>query len=103
MDTVDNLIQTVRREVSEYVRPSPNATAYYVENGEQHVFAVLSVPTSDPQRTSVVIMARLVDDFVVFESDKTNKPFYEAILQPGNSRQQIVLFFQRHPISALLT
>ncbi len=100
MDTVDNLIQTVRREVSEYVRPSPNATAYYVENGEQHVFAVLSVPTSDPQRTSVVIMARLVDDFVVIESDKTNKPLYEALLQAGIPREQIVLLYEGEQVPA---
>src|SRR6266851_2748482 len=101
MDTVDNLIQTVRHEVAEYVRPSPNATAYYLENGEQHVFAVLSVPTSDPQRTSVVIMARLVNDLILIESDKTNKPLYEALLQAGIPREQIVLLYEGEQVPSV--
>jgi XisI protein len=93
MDGIDKLIATVRHEVADYVRPSPSATAYDVENDEQHVFAVLSVPAKDPQKTSVVIMARVIDNLVLIESDKTNKPLYEALLQAGVPREQIVLAY----------
>jgi XisI protein len=93
MDRIDNLVATVQREVAEYVRPSPNATAYYVENNDQRVFAVLSVPTTDSQRASVVILARVVDNLVLIEADKTNKPLFEALLQAGVPREQIVLVY----------
>jgi hypothetical protein len=93
VDRVDNLVATVRHEVAEYVRPSPNATAYFVENADQHVFAVLSIPTKDPQKASVMIIARIVDNLVLIESDKTNKPLYEALLQAGIPREYIVLVY----------
>jgi XisI protein len=94
MDRIDNFAATVQHEVAEYVRPSPNATAYYVENPEQGIFAVLSVPTDDSQRTSVVIMARVVGRLVFIETDKTNKPLFEALLQAGIPREQIVLVYE---------
>lgn len=100
MDKVDNLLMTVQHEVADYVRPSPNATAFFVENAEQHVFAVLSVPTNDPQKTSVVVMARVIDNLVLIESDKTNKPLVEALLQAGVPREQIVLVYEGEQIPA---
>ena|SRR5260221_13498567 len=100
MDKVDNLLATVQREVAEYVRPSPNATAYYVENPADHTFAVLSVPTKDPQKASVVIMARVVDNLVLVVSDKTNKPLYKALLQAGIPRNEILLVYEGEQRSA---
>ncbi|MBX3083924.1 MAG: XisI protein [Anaerolineae bacterium] len=100
MDKVDNLLMTVQHEVADYVRSSPNATAFFVENAEQHVFAVLSVPTKDPQKTSVVVMARVIDNLVLIESDKTNKPLVEALLQAGVPREQIVLVYEGEHIPA---
>jgi hypothetical protein len=94
MDRVDNLLATVKHEVAEYVCPSPNATAYFVENLAEQIFAVLSVPTKDPQKTSVMIMVQVVDDFVLINSDKTNKPLYEALLQAGIPREHIVLVYE---------
>ncbi len=94
MDRVEQLVVTVQHEVAAYVRPSPNATAYYVEDPTRQVFAVLSVPARDPQRTSVVIMAQVVDNRVLILSDKTNKPLYEALLQAGIPRDQIVLVYE---------
>jgi hypothetical protein len=99
MDRVEQLMETVRHEVAEYVCLSPNATAYFVENSDQRVFAVLSVPTKDPQKTSVVIMARVIDNQVVIESDKTNKPLYEALLQAGVQREQIVLRYEDEQVA----
>lgn len=100
MDRVDNLVETVRHEVAEYACPSPNATAYYVENADQHTFAVLSVPAKEPQRASVVILARIVDEQVLIVSDKTNKPLYEALLQAGIPREQMVLVYEGEQLPA---
>jgi hypothetical protein len=100
MDKVDNFLTTVQHEVADYVRPSPNATAFYVENAEQHIFAVLSVPTTDSQKTSVIVMARVTDNFVLIEADKTNKPLVDALIQAGIPREQIVLVYEGEQIPA---
>jgi hypothetical protein len=100
MDKVDNLLMTVQHEVADYVRPSPNATAFFVENAEQHIFAVLSVPTKAPQKTSVVVMARVTNNLVLIESDKTNKPLFEALIQAGIPREQIMLVYEGEEIPA---
>jgi hypothetical protein len=100
MISLDNLLATVQREIAEYVRPSPTATAYYVENPAENTFAVLSVPNAEPQRAAVVILVRVVDNLVLIESDKTNKPLYEALLQAGIARDQIVLVYEGEHRSA---
>jgi hypothetical protein len=100
MDRVDALLTTVQREVADYVRPSPNATAYYLENPTEQTFAVVSVPMKDPQKAAVVVMARVVDNLVLIESDKTNKPLYEALVQAGIPRSRIVLVYEGEQRSA---
>lgn len=100
MDKADKLLMIVQHEVAGYVRPSPNATAFFVTNAEQQVFAVLSVPTNDPQKTSVIVMAQVTNNLVLIESDKTNKPLVEALLQAGVPREQIILVYEGEPIPA---
>jgi hypothetical protein len=100
MDKVDNLLLTVQHKIVDYVRPSPTATAFFVENAEQHLFAVVSVPINDTQKTSVIVMARVDDNRVLIESDKTNKPLADALLQAGIPREQIVLVYEGEAIPA---
>jgi hypothetical protein len=41
-----------------------------------------------------MIMARVIDDSVVVESDKTDRPLYEELLRAGISREHIVLAYE---------
>jgi hypothetical protein len=48
MDRVEELTTIVRREVADYVAPSLNSTAYYVEDAAKQVYAVLVLPDLQP-------------------------------------------------------
>lgn len=93
MDRVDNLTVTVQREVAEYATASPNATAYYVEDCDQRLFVVISVPMRNPQKATVMVMARIVGNVIIIDSDKTDHPLYEALMEAGIAREQIVLAY----------
>src|SRR5579859_3782531 len=93
MDRIDNLTEIVQREVADYVMESPNATAYYVERPQQSLYAVISVPTHNPQKATVMVMARISHDRVIIDSDKTDRPLYEALIEAGIPRERIVLAY----------
>lgn len=93
MAGIEQLARIVQREVADYACPSANPTAYYVESAAERVYAVLVVPHQHPQKTTVMIMARLSDDKVIIETDKTDHSLYEALTQVGIPPQQIVLAY----------
>ncbi len=90
MDRVVNLAETVRQVVDDYVCPSPNATMYLMENPTEQVYAAMSVPHLHKNMTRVVVLARVKNDRVIIETDITDKPLYEALVQAGIPQQQIV-------------
>jgi hypothetical protein len=101
MDRITDLNAVVRDVVQGYVRPSPNATMYFMNNPEQGAYAAISVPHAVPNMTRVVAMAHVTDEKVIIDTDISNKPLYEALLQAGIPQQQIVLAYQgeKQPMS----
>jgi hypothetical protein len=94
MEHVNGLAEILRREVAGYVGQSPNSTAYFVENREKHLFAVVVVPDVSSQKSTIMVMARLDNGNVVIETDKTNKPLYQALLQAGVAAHRIILHYE---------
>ncbi|MBX3066401.1 MAG: element excision factor XisI family protein [Anaerolineae bacterium] len=94
MDRVIELTTVLRETVKGYVRPSPNATMYFAENVENEAFVAISIPHSRNPQSRVVVFGRIVDGKVVIETDITNKPLHEALMQAGIPRDQIVLAYQ---------
>jgi hypothetical protein len=101
MDGITDLNAIVRDVVQGYVRPSPNATMYFLDNHEQAAYAAISVPHAVPNVTRVVAMAHVVGDKVVIDTDISNKPLYEALLQAGIPQQQIVLAYQGEKVPTI--
>ncbi len=93
MDRIDNLTAIVRREVSEYATWSSNSSAYYVENPTSQVYAVLVIPEGASQKSTIMIMARVADERVIIETDKTDRPLFEALIHAGVPQNQIVLAY----------
>lgn len=93
MDRLIDIKTIVQHEVAEYAAESPNSTAYYVENLTDLVFAVLVVPDRNPQKSTIMVMARIEGENVVIETDKTDRPLSEALLQAGIPQGQIVLAY----------
>jgi|SRR5579871_1422167 len=93
MARVESIATLLQREVADYVLGSPNSTAYYVENSQQQIYAVLVVPHENAQKSTIMILARIVQDKVIIETDKTDRPLYEALIQAGIPQQHIVLAY----------
>lgn len=94
MDRLESLASLVKREVSEYAGPSPDTRAYAMEDVSALSYAVLVVPVEDTQKTTVMIMARIEGDTVIIETDKTDRPLLDALVQAGIPRDHIVLAYQ---------
>lgn len=72
------------------------ARSYYLEDMQEQVYAVLDVPNSDHplvKKPGIVVMARVVGDKVIIDEDITDRPLYEALMEAGIPRQQIVLAY----------
>jgi hypothetical protein len=91
MDRINNLTDIVKREVSEYAWDQADSRAYFLQDEGRHVYSVVVVPTDKPQKSVAIIVARVTDDDkVVIETDLTDKPLFDALLESGVARGQII-------------
>jgi hypothetical protein len=94
---MDQLVRIVSEEVRKYASDgrAANGRLFLTTNEQSCTYAVTSVGTFEGQWSShIVVLARVVEDHVVIEEDRTNKPLLDALLQRGIQRQQIVLSYQ---------
>jgi hypothetical protein len=91
----DSLSKLVQQEVSAYAGEAYGVNGptrlYYTENTHELVYCI-TVPY-DPvyQKSDLVLMARIVDDQVIIDVDKTGKPLRGALRQAGIPDYQIRL------------
>ncbi len=91
MDRIADLAAILRREVADYAWDEDDSKAYFMQAESQPVYSVLVVPYDNPQDSTTIIVARLTpDNRIAIETDLTDKPLYEALLQAGVPREQIV-------------
>lgn len=97
MDRVEvpTLIEIVRQEVAAYNEAEEShMTGYYMEDLARQQYAVVIVPDRPrPFPARVVVMARVVEDWVLIDEDTTNKPLWEALVKAGVSRDQIIKLY----------
>ncbi|MCA0456707.1 MAG: XisI protein [Chloroflexi bacterium] len=96
MERVNQLTDILQREVMDYHGPALKAKTYYFENVDHLAFTVIIVPDYQYPRkskTTVTVMAHIVGDVIVIDEDITDRPLYEALLQAGVPREQIVLAY----------
>ncbi|SRR5260221_12628466 len=96
MDRAITLAETVRQEVRSYATNGYNLAGQrvrllYVENPEDQVFAVLSPFDPGDNKAELVIMARIVDDKVFIDFNKTDRPLENALKRAGIPEDQIVV------------
>lgn len=59
---------------------------------QQQLYVVLDVP--DYPRDQIilaVVMARIVDDYVIVDTDRTDRPVYKELMLHGVPREKIIL------------
>lgn len=91
MDRVIDLAAILRREVQDYVWDEDDSNAYFMQDEKQRIFSVLIVPKANPQDSATIIVARLTNDNrISIDTDLTDKPLFDALIQAGVAKDQIV-------------
>jgi hypothetical protein len=87
----------LRQEVADYARASGLLSSlHYVEDLARKIYLVMVVPDHDhptPFPARAVVMARLFDDYVVIDSDTTDRPLVDELVRAGVPRDRIVLYY----------
>ena len=92
MDRVVDLTEVVVREITENVTLGVHdADSYFLRDDATHTYSFVSVPRQDPQDSLIVMMVRVVDENkIIIETDHTDKPLYNALIEAGVPRSQII-------------
>ena len=87
------LTEVLRQEVASYAVESYDGDErlYYAENPDDHVYCVLAPYHPQYGKADLVIMARIVNDHIVIDTDKTSKPLYNALRSAGVPKEQIIV------------
>ncbi len=97
MDRVDDLATTVQHEVAEYANVRGwKAKVYFVDDEKRRIYTIIVVPEKDHPLLSnprINVMARVVDDQIIIDEDITDRPLYEALMEAGIPREQIILAY----------
>jgi hypothetical protein len=94
MDRVIDLGAVVQREVEDYAGPAIKAQMYPVSDHPRRTYTVVVVPDLPrPFKARVVVMARIVDDYVVIDEDTTDRPLVHELVRAGIPRERIICLY----------
>jgi hypothetical protein len=89
------LSKLVQQEVATYAGEAYGVNGptklYYTENSQELVYCVTAPFDPAFQKGDLVLMARIADDQVIIDVDKTGKPLRDALRQVGIPDYQIRL------------
>lgn len=100
---MESLAKIVQQELTWYTSGGEDLEPYLMQNPEKQVYAVVVVDTDPPQNyvhSDMVVMARVVGDYVVIEDDRTDKPFKERLMAAGIPREKIILAYAGEKVPA---
>ncbi|MBA3868997.1 MAG: XisI protein [Anaerolineae bacterium] len=91
-----SLAEISHREVERYVGYSDQSTMYFLSDDDHQVYTVIDIPhIPRSYSTEIVVMARVVGDYIVIDEDTTDKLLVEAlIINAGLPREKIILAYQ---------
>lgn len=96
---MDTLMTTLRNEIEKYAGEAANGYSYLTENIEYRLFTIVSVGEFKGKRVSFTdLIVRVIGDKIVIEDDRNSNPFYEALMQVGIAREQIILAYAGEPV-----
>jgi hypothetical protein len=91
MERLIGLEAVLQREIADYVWDEDDSKAYFMQDSAKQVFAVLIVPVNNTQDSTTILVARLTSDHrIVIDTDLTDKPLYDALIQAGVAPGSIV-------------
>ena len=95
MAAITTLCEQVRKVVSSYATHGYSSgkpfRLYYVENEKDQVFSIVAPYDPVYKRPDLVLMARIVNNQVIIDIDKTSVPLYEELKRVGIPENQITV------------
>ncbi len=93
---VDTLVETVRTVIRSYATWGYNNAGerrklYYVENSEEQIFGVVDQYDPGSKEATLILMARIVNEHVVIDEDKTSVSLIGELEKVGIPASQITL------------
>jgi len=96
---MDTVIATLKAEIEKYAVRGYNSVSRLIEDSANKFFAVITTVIEPNKRYSFLdLYARIVGEKIVIEHDANSKPLYEALMQAGISREQIILAYAGEPV-----
>lgn len=91
---MDQLAEIIKSTVVGYRADGDALKMFALSDEERQVWAVTVVDSPQVKiPAGIVVQARLVGDKVVIDADNTDRPLYQALLEKGIPREQIVLAY----------
>lgn len=92
MDRVIDLTEIVAREMAaEAALGVHDSDNYLLHDEAKRTWSFVSIPHDDPQEALIVMMARVTsDNRVIIETDHTDTPLYQTLIDAGVPRSQII-------------
>jgi hypothetical protein len=91
---MDKLKETLLHCLNEETGEGLNGFSELVQNIDQTLFSVIATGFRKGTRFSFsALIVRIVGDKIIIEEDRNSDPLYEALMQAGIPREQIVLAY----------
>jgi hypothetical protein len=90
-----DLVEIVQREVEAYAEGDVwQGFSYSVSDISRNAFAVLMILNAERAfKPLIEVAARVVGDKVIIDADNTDRPLFEAFMEAGIPRDQIVRLY----------
>jgi hypothetical protein len=96
---MDRIVEILIQEMEKYAVPGYNTVSYMTENPAQGLYTVVTTVIEPDKRYSFTdLYVRLVGDKIIIEHDANSDPLYEALMQAGIPREQIILAYAGEPV-----
>ncbi len=93
--TLDEILrQKVADLAGKTITLSGKSRLYYVENSHEEIYCVVAPHDSAQEKAELVTMARIVDNLIIIELDKTIPTLYDTLVDADIPDEQIRLAWQ---------
>ena len=91
---MDTLKQILKQTLAGYTGEGLNGYSYLTSTSDEQVFTSVSVGVNQGKQFAFVdLLVRLVGEYIVIDYDANSDPLFEALLEAGIPRRQIVLAY----------
>jgi hypothetical protein len=94
-----DLKSILTEELKDYSGEALNGWSYLLQDTEGNHFSILDVGFFDGERvTGVSLIVIVTDEHIIIERDQNDKPLFEALIDAGVPRENIILGYAGEPL-----